>query len=242
MREAAEAGEAIDLISDAFRAPATPYGDGFPWDDDMWTTKVEHLFVRGTRFDAAESPEYYAEGTIKAHGGPADQIPIGGPAFNVSGGGGGGGPGSSASFVPLENRCVIDGLYSARLFAVGDAHAADCRWPTSARPPRFVPGSGGAVPALVNVPGHPGLVTATGGYSPWGSAAKRRLPWTQGAPGRRCGRLVLERLVLRRGWSDTDGGAAVGVYGGDLELRTCVVERARTGPTAGRGGAVVNKG
>ena len=49
-------------------------------------------------------------------------------------------------------------------------------------------------------------------------------------------------ITLRRGWSDTDGGAAAGVYGGDLELRQCVVEGARTGAAAGRGGAVVNKG
>ena len=63
------------------------------------------------------------------HGGPADEIPIGGPAFNLSGGGGGGGGGSgSVYFVPLENRCVIDGLDAARLFTVGDAAAADCRW------------------------------------------------------------------------------------------------------------------
>ena len=31
MEQAAAAGAAVDLISDAFRQTATPYGDGFPW-------------------------------------------------------------------------------------------------------------------------------------------------------------------------------------------------------------------
>ena len=65
-------------------------------------------------------------------------------------------------------------------------------------------------------------MTATGGYSPWGSVANP--PYSQGQPGRRCGRLVLERLVIRRGRSDDAAGAAAGVYGGELELRSCVVE------------------
>ena len=110
----------------------------------MWTRKVENLFARGSRFDAALAPEYHAEGTLHAHGGPADEIPIGGPAFNLSGDGGGGsvgGEGGSLYYVPLENRCVIDGLDAARLFTVGDSRAADCRWPSN-RPPRFIPGEG----------------------------------------------------------------------------------------------------
>ena len=53
---------------------------------------------------------------------------------------------------------------------------------------------------------------------------------------------MLERLVIRRGRSEDEAGAAVAVYGGELELRSCVVEGARTGAAAGRGGAVVNKG
>ena len=58
---------------------------------------------------------------------------------------------------------------------------------------------------------------------------------------RRCGRLSLENLVLRGGWSET-GGAAALVAGGELRVKDCVVEGHRTGVAAGRGGAVANRG
>jgi hypothetical protein len=225
----------VEAAAESSAEPATysQIATRYAWDDDTWTHAVEAMFRRGTRFDTAATPENHAEGTLHAHGGPADQIPIGRPAFR-----------SDVSEVPSDDpapadRCVIDGRETERLFTVGDRLVADCSWP-AVRPRRFVPGGGGAVPRLVRVPGRPGLITATGDYSPWGAVAA--LPWTGGVPGRRCGRLVLNSLVLRRGWSDVDSGAAAGVYGGELELRACVVEGARTGPTAGRGGAMVNKG
>lgn len=229
MQTVAASGTAVQLISDQARKPATPYGDGFPWDDDAWVQGVSTMFTKGHRFDTPLAPDDFPSGTVYAHGGPAEAIPVGGPGMNVTGG-----------TIPLDDRCVINGLQTDRLFTVGDPHVVDCRWPAATRPRGVAHGSGAAVPRLVNIPGHPGLISATGGYSPWG--AVKAPPWTRGPAGRRCGRLVLERLVLRRAWSETQAGAAVGVYGGELELRSCVVEGARTGLGAGRGGAVVNRG
>ena len=95
------------------------------------------------------------------------------------------------------------------------------------------------------------ISTATGSFSPWANDNARtprpRGPQDPEALGefreraRRCGRLSLENLVLRGGWSET-GGAAALVAGGELRVKDCVVEGHRTGVAAGRGGAVANRG
>ena len=85
-----------------------------------------------------------------------------------------------------------------------------------------------------------GTVTASGGYSPWGDDDAPR--WMDGDAGLKCGRLRLENLVLRNGWSETHGGAAAAAVGGELSMRGCVVEGCATGARAGRGGAVANFG
>ena len=82
------------------------------------------------------------------------------------------------------------------------------------------------------------ISTATGSFSPWANDNARtprpRGPQDPEALGefreraRRCGRLSLENLVLRGGWSET-GGAAALVAGGELRVKDCVVEGHRTG-------------
>lgn len=213
-------------------------------------------YARGSRFDALRPIEYFAAGTTYAFGSDAEAVgPLGGPGMDV--------PDNlvdGARVVPLANRCVIDGLDAARLFTVGDPDAPECAWPAP-RLRRFPGARGGAVPEVTRVDArvtrarrwyddragartddvYASVETATGSYSPWGNQAagsaagfKARTP--------RCGRLALERLVLRGGWSATSAGAAALVVGGELSVRDCVVEGHRTAVAAGRGGAVANKG
>ena len=89
------------------------------------------------------------------------------------------------------------------------------------------------------------ISTATGPFPPWANDNARTRPRGPQDPealgefrerARRCGRLSLENLVLRGGWSET-GGAAALVAGGELRVKDCVVEGHRTGVAAGRGGA-----
>lgn len=199
-------------------------------------------------------------------------------------------------YVPLKNRCVIDGLEHSAMFSVGDTSQPDCA-PFAARPVRFKPGFGGAKPVVVNVsdssqtvfvpphlshrfdydgwsgpnasaegfarspprrrklgavsgprgdPREPGVDvfagipdTVVGAWSPWGNTEVTERS-VSNARARRCGRLELNNLVLRRGWSEDDAGAVATVSGGELQVRGSVVEFSRTGPNAGRGGAVVN--
>lgn len=198
-------------------------------------------------------------------------------------------------YVPLENRCVIDGLEHSAMFSVGDETSPDCA-AFAPRPVRFKPGFGGAKPVSIDVSEsnrkvhvpphlahrydydgwsgpnattegvarvpprrrklgglHGGLDpresgvdvfagvpdTVVGEWSPWGNEQVTKRSTTNAAS-RRCGRLELNNLVLRRGWSASTAGAVAAVKGGELAVRRSVVEFSRTGPGAGRGGAIVN--
>jgi len=243
----------------------------YAWDEDAYehSETLYRSFERGTRFDARRPIEYFAAGTTYAFGGDAQAVgPLGGPGMDVPGNVD---AATGTYVVPLSNRCVIDGLDTSSLFTVGDADQDDCRWPAP-RPARFEPAQGGAVPAAASVASsasrrarrwyddssgawveetHSFVETATGSFSPWGNdnarTPKPRGPQNPEALGefrtraRRCGRLSLENLVLRGGWSETGGAAAV-VAGGELRMKDCVVEGHRTGVSAGRGGAVANRG
>ena len=116
---------------------------------------------------------------------------------------------------------------------------------------RWYDDGSGATPVSEDTRASAFFSTATGSFSPWGND-NVRTPRPRGlqAPealgefrerARRCGRLSLENLVLRGGWSET-GGAAALVSGGELRMKDCVVEGHRTGVAAGRGGAVANRG
>ena len=173
--------------------------------------------------------------------------------------------------VPLKDRCVVDGLDTSALFSVGDGDSPDCRWPKK-KVKRFRPAQGGAVGAVVDVPLSAArrgkrwyddgagtkmddlgdyITTATGSFSPWGNDnADTPKPLQQALDTlgefrtqyRRCGRLQLQGLVLRGGWSNATSGAGITNNGGQVVLEQCVVEGMRTGPGSGKGGAVSNRG
>ena len=97
------------------------------------------------------------------------------------------------------------------------------------------------------------VTTVTGGYSPWGNdnadtpkpRGPQRTPDTLGqfrTSYRRCGRLQLQGLVLRGGWSNSTAGVGITNNGGQVVLEQVVVEGMRTGLGSGRGGAVSNRG
>ena len=236
----------------------------FPWDHDAWETSVESVFRVGSRFDSTLPVEYHEAGAPL--GGAAMNVSenIGGWTWvntttlvNVTNATTGLREEMNVTdstlrptfLVPLLNRCVVDGLERSRIFTVGDPDQRDCRWPEP-RPRRFKPGYGGATPTVTDLGG--GMETVVGAWSPWGNdnaaTPRPRGPQTEEADpftrtrGRRCGRLELQGLVLRRGWSEDEGGAAVRVIGGELRVTRCVVEGQRTGAAAGRGGAVANFG
>ena len=226
----------------------------FPWDHDAWETSVESVFRVGSRFDSTLPVEYHEAGAPL--GGAAMNVSenIGGWTWvntttlvNVTNATTGLREEVNVTdstlrptfLVPLLNRCVVDGLERSRIFTVGDPDQRDCRWPEP-RPRRFKPGYGGATPTVTDLGG--GMETVVGAWSPWGNdnaaTPRPRGPQTEADPftrtrGRRCGRLELQGLVLRRGWSEDEGGAAVRVIGGELRVTRCVVEGQRTGAAAG---------
>ena len=209
---------------------------------NAWANETGDLFERGTRFDGGYvMPEDFYPGTYHEHAKfGARGYPRGGPGMNVSynyenctm-------DASNATFViPLTGRCVVDGLMLSRLFAVGDPSDVNCASRINAKRGYAQGAAGGAAATVVTMPD--GTVTASGGYSPWGDDDAPR--WMDGDAELKCGRLRLENLVLRNGWSETHGGAAAAAVGGELSMRGCVVEGCATGARAGRGGAVANFG